>query len=301
MVGRYWPVRLEPGLSRLFRTEPDVQVLAHCHLRRPGAPLMILVHGLEGSSDSTYMRWMARDALAAGFDVLRMNVRNCGGTERLCPTLYHSGLTTDLRTLVEQLPDRRLFLVGFSMGGNQVLKLAGEWGEQPPAHLAAICAISAPIDLAAGARLLDEPRNRIYQVRFLRGLRARVRRKARLWPALYSTASLVGVRSIVDFDHRVTAPAFGFRDAWDYYQQSSAQRYLAAIRVPSLLIQAQDDPFVPFETFRRLPANPALELLAPQHGGHVSFLSRTPPRFWAARQVVRFCQAYVQSPVLSHR
>lgn len=301
IVGRYWPVRLEAGEPRLFRTAPDVQVLARCHLRRPEAPLMILAHGLEGASDSTYMLWMAREALAAGFDVLRMNVRNCGGTEHLCPTLYHSGLTTDLRAVVDQLADRRLFLVGFSMGGNQILKLAGEWGERPPSQVEAVCAISAPIDLAAGARLLDEPRNRIYQVRFLRGLRARVRRKARLWPDRYSTATLAGVGSIVDFDHRITAPAFGFRDAWDYYEQSSAERYLAAIRVPALLIQARDDPFVPFEAFAGLPPNPAVRLLAPEHGGHVSFLSRTPPRFWAARQVVRFCQAYVQSPVLSHR
>ncbi len=296
-----WPASIPPGEARLFSTEPGVQVLGRGHFRRPGAPLAVLVHGLEGSSNAPYMRWMTRELLAAGFDVLRLNVRNCGGTEHLCPTLYHSGLTSDLDAIVAQLAPRRLFLVGFSMGGNQVLKLAGEWGGRPPGHVAAVASISAPIDLAAGARLLDQPRNWVYRVRFLRSLRARVRRKARLFPQLYSTGSLRGVRSIVEFDHRITAPAFGFRDAWDYYDRSSARGYLGAIRAPALLIQAQDDPFIPFDAYRELPRNPALRLLAPRHGGHVAFLSRTAPRFWAARQVVEFCRTYVESPVLSHR
>jgi hypothetical protein len=163
-----------------------------------------------------------------------------------------------------------------------------------------VCSISAPIDLAAGARRIDEPHNRFYRARFVLSLKARVRRKARLFPDLYPTARLRGVRSIVDFDHRITAPAFGFRDAWDYYEQAAARRYLASIRLPALLIQSQDDPFIPFESYHNLPPNPVLELLAPAHGGHVAFLSRTVPRFWAARQVIRFCQAHVQSAVVSH-
>lgn len=291
IVGRYWPVRLDPGEPRLFSTESGVQVLGRGHWRNARAPVAVLVHGLEGAADSTYMRWMAHAALDAGFDVLRLNVRNCGGTEHLAPTLYHSGLTADLRAVVAQLAPRRLFLIGFSMGGNQAMKLAGEWGPNPQSHVAAVCAISAPIDLAACARRLAEPRNRLYERRFLRQLRARLRRKARLFPDRISLAPLADVRSIIDFDDRITAPAFGFRDAWDYYEQSSALRHLDSVRVPSLLIQARDDPFIPFESFR-LPANPALHLLAPEHGGHVSFLSRTPPRFWAARQAIRFFEAY---------
>ena len=291
ICGRYWPAPLERGEARLFETEPGVQVLARCHWRNPAAPVLVLVHGLEGSCDSTYMRAMARAALGAGFDVLRLNIRNCGGTEHLAPTLYHSGLTSDLRSIVEQLAPRRLFLVGFSLGGNQALKLAGEWGEEAPSHVAGVCAISAPIDLAASAKALGKPQNRIYERRFLRQLRVKIRCKARLWPERFSLAPLAGVRSIFDFDHAVTAPAFGFRDAWDYYAQSSAQRYLPDVRLPALLIQAQDDPFLPFDRYR-VPPNPALHLLAPEHGGHVSFLSRTPPRFWAAQQVIRFCQAY---------
>jgi predicted alpha/beta-fold hydrolase len=291
ILGRHWPCPLEPGEPRLFATEPGVQVLGRCHWRRPDAPVLLLVHGLEGSADSNYMRWMAAAALAAGFDVVRLNVRNCGGTEALAPTLYHSGLTADLRAVVEQFADRRLCVVGFSMGGNQALKLAGEWGARPPSHVAAVCSLSAPIDLAACARRLGEPRNRIYEWHFLRGLAARLRRKAGLLPGRFATEPLGRVRSIIDFDHYVTAPAFGYRDAFDYYTQCSAQRFLAEIRVPALLIQAQDDPFIPFESCR-VPPNPALSLLAPRFGGHVSFLSRPAPRFWAAPQVVRFCRAH---------
>ncbi len=306
IVGRYWPVWLEAGEPRLFTTEPGVQVLGRCHWGHPGlgnwsqicdqfraapAPVLVLVHGLEGSAESNYMLWMARAALQAGFDVVRMNVRTCGGTEHLAPTLYHSGLTTDLRAIVDQLSPRRLFVVGFSMGGNQALKLAGEWGSQAPSHVAGVAAISAPIDLAACARRLTEPRNRIYESRFLRQLSQRLGRKARLQPGRFSPAALEGVANIIDFDHRVTAPAFGFRDAWDYYEHSSAQRLLGRIEVPALLIQARDDPFIPFESFR-VPPNPALTLLAPERGGHVSFLARGRPRFWAAEQVIRFCQAY---------
>ncbi len=292
VVGRYWPVGLEAGEERVFDTEPGVKVTGRWHGPSRGAPLAVLVHGLEGSCQANYVRSMARALLAAGFNVLRMNVRTCGSTEHLAPTLYHSGLTTDLRAIVEELRDHSIFLIGFSMGGNQALQLAGEWGERAPAQVRAVCAISAPIDLAACARRLTEPRNRLYELRFLSGLRARLRRKTRLQPERFSLAPLAGVRSIIDFDHCVTAPAFGFRDAWDYYEQSSSRGRLAKVRIPSLLIQAHDDPFIPFECFQ-LPANPALRLLDPPHGGHVSFLSRRRPRFWAARQAVRFCQAYV--------
>jgi predicted alpha/beta-fold hydrolase len=291
IVGRYWPVGLERGEARMFVTEPGVRVLGHCHWRHRGAPVAVLVHGLEGSIDSNYMKWMARALLEAGFNVVRMNVRNCGGTEHLSPTLYHSGLTADLRAVVEQLGEIPMFLVGFSMGGNQVLKLAGEWGKSAPARVRAVCAISTPIDLAACSRRLGERRNRVYEARFLKQLEARLRRKVRLMPERFSLAPLERVRSIIDFDHYVTAPAFGFRDAWDYYEQSSAIGYLGAVRVPALLIQARDDPFIPFSCFR-LPDNPALELLDPEHGGHVSFLSRRRPRFWAGRQVARFLEAY---------
>jgi predicted alpha/beta-fold hydrolase len=289
IVGRYWSVRLDPGEPRIFETDAGVQVLARCHWRHPQAAVALLVHGLEGSCDSTYMRWMAQAALEAGLDVIRLNVRNCGGTEHLAPTLYHSGLTADLRSVIEQLAPRQTFAVGFSMGGNQALKLAGEWGAQFPSHVAGVCSVSAPIDLAACARRLGEPRNRIYERHFLSSLTARYRRKAALFPRSFSLEALPRIRSIIDFDEYITAPGFGFQGAADYYQQSSAAGYLGRICLPALCIQAQDDPFIPFESVR-LPDTPQMHFLTPKHGGHVAFLARGRVRFWAAQQVIRFIQ-----------
>jgi hypothetical protein len=224
--------------------------------------------------------------------VIRLNVRNCGGTEHLCSTLYHSGLTSDLRAVTEQLQDRALYLVGFSMGGNVVLKLAGEWGRDFPSHLRAVSAVSVPLDLAACADRLSQPQNRFYEARFLRELRGTVKRKQELLPERYSLSGFSRICSIVDFDELYTAPCFGFRSAQDYYERSSAKNFLASIKVPTLILQAQDDPFIPFEIFGKLPfdQNPNLNLCAPIHGGHAGFLSRQRQRFWDADQILRFCQ-----------
>jgi predicted alpha/beta-fold hydrolase len=236
------------------------------------------------------MRTLAHAALSAGFDAVRVNVRNCGNTEHLSPTLYHSGLTVDLRHIVEQLAPERLFVAGFSMGGNMVMKLAGEWGGEPPAHVAGVCGISAPICLATCARELGRRRNRIYEIRFLRELGRTLRTKQRLMPERFSSLSVAGVRSIYEFDDRVTARAFGFRDADDYYEQSSSRQFLKQIRLPALLIQAQDDPFVPSAIFEHpdVYASPCVRLLAAEHGGHVAFLARERPRFWAIEQTMEF-------------
>jgi predicted alpha/beta-fold hydrolase len=325
IVGRYWPARLDentrPTRPYYFSTEPSVKVLGHYNtlsLQRPPAasvdaeasaatnpagmdadataiagetqPLLIAVHGLTASSDAPYMRTLAQRALTAGFDVLRLNVRNCGGTEHLSPTLYHSGLTGDLRAVVEQLAPRPILLAGFSMGGNMVLKLAGEWGESPPPHVLAVCGISVPIHLGVCARKLGERVNRIYEVRFLRELRRTVLRKRQLMPEAFGEVQWDRIRTIYDFDDAITAPAFGFRDADHYYESASSAGFLEKIRIPALLIQAQDDPFIPFEVFAGLPLekNPHVYLEAPPHGGHVAFLAKGTPRFWAIEQTVRF-------------
>jgi len=317
IAGRYWPARLAESRwltqARYFSTGPGVKVLAHCNAPAPGSypvaargwpadqvagseqprPLVLAVHGLTASSQAPYMRTLAQRALTARFDVIRLNVRNCGGTEHLAPTLYHSGLTADLRAVVEQLAPTPLFLVGFSMGGNMVLKLAGEWGEQPPPHVQAVCGISVPIRLGVCARRLGERRNRIYEVRFLRELRRTLRRKQQAMPGRFAAPSWDGIRSIYDFDDAITAPAFGFRNADHYYESQSSAGFLDWIRVPALLIQAQDDPFIPFEVFENLPLeqNPNLRLQATTHGGHVAFLARRTPRFWAIEQALRFFES----------
>jgi predicted alpha/beta-fold hydrolase len=303
ILPRFWPTAFDPRRFptevRYFRTEPDTQVLAHCN-RRTGQSektespsTLLIVHGLTGSSTSPYVLRLTALALEAGFDVIRLNLRNCGGTEHLCSTLYHSGLTSDLRAVSEQLQDRPLYLVGFSMGGNVVLKLAGEWGHDFPSHLRAVCAVSIPLDLAACADRLSQPRNRFYEVRFLRELRETVRLKQALLPGRYSLKYFSRIRSIVDFDEAYTAPCFGFRNAQDYYEQCSARNFLTSIRVPTLMLQAQDDPFIPFEIFDEVPfgQDPNLNLCAPPHGGHVGFLSRQ-QRFWDAEQILRFCKLF---------
>jgi predicted alpha/beta-fold hydrolase len=301
VLGNFWPRRLDmsryPVESRLFRTEPDVQVLVHTQ-RPPEASRrgeMILVHGLEGSSDAGYMRTMAKTALDAGYVVHRFNIRTCGGTERLCNTLYHAGLTGDLRSVLGQLKDEGcapVHLVGYSLGGNQVLKLAGELGEEARPLIASVCAISTPIDLAAGARKLGRPSNRIYERRFVRRMRSRVIATGR-----FTARQVQGAASIYVFDDRITAPSFGFRGADHYYETQSSQLFLDRIRVPALLIQSKDDIFVPFEIFNHpaFQSNPCLRLLVTDRGGHLGFLSRTGPRFWTDQAVLEWIES-VRAP-----
>lgn len=294
IAGRYWPGRLDQKRwlteAKLFRTAPDVQVLAKIN-RGGGRGTVILIHGLTACSEARYMRTLAHSALECGFDVIRLNVRGCGGTEHLTPTLYHSGLTDDLRSVVTLLPDDKpVFLAGFSMGGNMALKLAGEWGEDAPRQVRGVCAISAPIHLAACSRRLGETRNWVYERRFLRQLRAAVQRKQKLDPGFWPDLNWNGADSIYAFDELVTARTFGFENAADYYERSSAAAYLDRVRLPCLLIQAEDDPFIPFETYR-LPIfqeNGPVRLLSVPTGGHVAFLARRGARFWAEDQTVRF-------------
>lgn len=241
------------------------------------------MHGLEGSAEAGYIASLSQEALTRGFGVHRLNLRTCGGTEELCETMYHSGLTSDTRQIVEEIRTQTglpTFLVGFSLGGNMVLKLAGEMGETE--LLSGVCAVSAPIDLAACVCTLDKPSNFLYARRFLDRLRARVQRKSRLTPHLYSNDGLDRVKTIWEFDDRFTAPLFGFGTAANYYATQSAVNFLNAIRVPTLVIHAQDDPLVPFEMYEHeaFQTNPALTLIAPRFGGHLGFLSRQKPRFW---------------------
>ncbi|HEX5706417.1 MAG TPA: alpha/beta fold hydrolase, partial [Pyrinomonadaceae bacterium] len=188
-----WPRRLRmlreylDAERRLFEVEPGVRLLAHCRWqkRREDAPTLILVHGLEGSATAVYMLGTARMAFRAGFNFVRLNVRNCGGTEHLTPTLYHSGMSGDLRRVVGELVEseglKSVFLAGFSMGGNLVLKLAGELGDDAPDVLRGVAAVSPSLDLAACADAIERRENRLYQWSFVRSLRRHVKRKNRLY------------------------------------------------------------------------------------------------------------------------
>jgi predicted alpha/beta-fold hydrolase len=291
-----------PGAeARLFNVEAgaaDVQVLCHCHWQaeRRRAATLVLLHGLEGSSDGQYILGTAGKAWAAGMNVVRMNMRNCGGTERLAPTLYHSGLSADLGAVVSELirEDKleRIFLAGFSMGGNITLKLAGEWGAETPPEVRALAAVSPAIDLAACADALHRPGNRLYEWNFLWGLKRRLRTKARLFPGRYETQGLVRLASVRDFDDRVTARYCGFTGADDYYARSSASRVLEHIARPTLILHSLDDPFVPLtaETRAKVLANPHLRLVETAGGGHCAFLAPANgyDGRWAERELVRF-------------
>ncbi|HEY6390061.1 MAG TPA: alpha/beta fold hydrolase [Bryobacteraceae bacterium] len=297
IAGNYWQRRLDenrfPVEARLYETEPGVQVLMHSQTpASPRAGELILVHGLEGSSAAGYARSFAQAALEAGYAVHRYNMRSCGGTEHLSgTTLYHSGQTSDLLAVIRQLQGPSpIFLAGFSLGGNVVLKLAGELGESARELIAGVAAVSTPIDLAACVRRLDRRVNFIYSNRFLSRLKQRVRLKERLTPGLFPIEKLDRVKSVYQFDDLFTAASFRFGSADNYYATQSSNQFLDRIRIPTLLVQAKDDPLIPFEVYDH-PAfsrNPWLRLLAVEHGGHLGFVAKGKPRFWLDQVLVQW-------------
>jgi len=292
------PKLLPAPEARLFRVETDAQVLCHCHWQplRQERFTLLLVHGLEGSSESQYIVGTSYKAWQQGWNVVRMNVRNCGGTEKLCPTLYTSGLSGDVRAvataLIEQDGLGAIGLAGFSMGGNQVLKCAGEWGASAPPQVRAVAAVSPACDLSASVDRLHQPRNRIYEIWFLHSLFRSFRRKAQLFPGQFDVELLRQVHSMRQFDDVITARYMGFAGADDYYARASAVRFLESIAIPALVIHSCDDPFVVLrpETEAKLAANPKTTYLRCQHGGHCAFLAAADgyDGRWAERQIVEF-------------
>ncbi|MDQ1558478.1 MAG: uncharacterized protein QOD32_1538 [Pyrinomonadaceae bacterium] len=307
LVAFTWPRRrrlreLRTDEARLFEVEAGVRVLVHCRWQRDSraCPTLLLVHGLEGSSESIYMMSTALKAHRAGFNVLRLNLRTCGDTLHLTQTLYNSGLSADLGALIKELVERDrlndIFLAGFSLGGNMSLKLAGEYGADFPAELKGVCAVSPSVELAASATAIEQRSNWVYQRKFIRSLKRRMREAARLYPERYDASELARVRTLRQFDERYTAPHGGFRDAADYYARSSSLPLIPRIQVPTLIIHAEDDPFIPFDSLRHpsVSANSNVVLLAPRHGGHVGFVGdgHTPgeDRFWAENRLIEFCE-----------
>jgi predicted alpha/beta-fold hydrolase len=288
--------------ERLFDTAPDVKVLGHCRWQENAQkhPTIVMWHGIEGSSASTYMLGTAQKAFAAGFNVVRMNLRTCGGTDHLTSSLYHGGLTEDLREVVRQLIEddgfSRIFLIGFSLGGNMVLKLAGEYGEDAPEEVLGLCTVSPSIDLNASAELILKRSNWLYHRDFVYRLKKRMRTKHKLFPERYDISELATVRTLREFDNQFTAKAHGFADAEDYYYRASSIRVIDRIRIPTLMIHAQDDPFIPFAPMRdpAITNNPYVLLIGPERGGHVAFLSTDadgdPDLFWAENRVIEFCR-----------
>jgi predicted alpha/beta-fold hydrolase len=252
----------------------------------------ILTHGLEGSSTQTYIRGLAAMLAAAGWDVLAWNFRGCSGEPNRLLRAYHSGETGDLGAVIARaaVDYRQIALVGFSLGGNVVLKYLGE-APPHPAIIAGV-ALSAPIDLAACARHLDERwSNRVYLRRFLSSLIGKIEAKARMFPAQLDVRGLRRMRSFQEFDDRYTGPLHGFRDAADYWAQSSARPFLPRIVVPTLMLQPANDPFLASAAYpwSEAEASAYIFLEAPASGGHVGFLDlQRGLQPWSDRRVVEF-------------
>jgi predicted alpha/beta-fold hydrolase len=296
-------ISLPTAEKRLIEVEPGVQVLCHCHWQpdRKNALTVIIVHGLEGSSESQYMLGIASKGTAVGMNVVRMNQRNCGGTDALSPTLYHSGRSQDIaavaRNLIHEDGISRFALVGFSMGGNLVLKVAGEWGREAPPQLRAIAAVCPSMNLAASADALHLAGNRLYEYYFMWQLRRRLRVKARLFPQVFDTARMRGVTSLRDFDDKVTAYYCGFEGASDYYERSAAANVIDRIAVPTLILHAANDPFIRIlpQTRQKILSNPNIAFVETEDGGHCSFIAEADDGDdgrWAERQVVEFLREF---------
>lgn len=297
-VQTVWPTLFRRVEAVPFAREklatPDGDFLLLDWLRGPErAPhLAILSHGLEGNSRRQYMMGMARALHARGFDVLAWNYRGCGGEPNATSRFYHSGETGDLRTLLTRATAgyESLGLVGFSVGGNVTLRYLGEAPERVDARVAGAAVFSVPCDLGACAVQLARPMNTIYLAHFMRSLKDKVRAKAVRFPQAFDVAALDGMRDFIDFDGGVTAPMFGFSSAADYYARASSRPVLGAIGVPTLVVNAQDDPFLSDECFPVDEANAsvALHLEIPSHGGHVGFVggaeSSVPHWYWSEQR-----------------
>jgi predicted alpha/beta-fold hydrolase len=290
-----------PPVDRLFDVAPGTRVLAHCHWQpeRARHPALLALHGLEGSSHAHYMRGLADKAFADGFNVVLLNQRNCGDTEALSDTLYHSGLTQDAAHVIQELREvdgiSRVVVTGYSLGGNLALKLAGDYGDAAPPELQAVCAVSPILEIGACVGALERRQNVIYQWNFVRGLRRRMRRKAQTHPGRFPIDRLRNVRTVRQFDEYFTAPHFGFAGADDYYYRASALRVIDRIRVPTLIITAEDDPFVPVEPFQHpaLASNPNIRLIVTKHGGHCGFVTVGPDGrdcYWAEERIMDFAR-----------
>jgi predicted alpha/beta-fold hydrolase len=305
-------IDLPPSEKRLIEVESGISVLCHCHwqAQRRTALTLIVVHGLEGSSESQYMRRIARHGFDAGMNVIRMNQRNCGGMDHCAPTLYNSSRSGDVAAVAQHLIERdgisAFVLIGYSMGGNLVLKLAGEWGSGGPVEFRGVAAVCPAVNLAAGADALHEPANRIYEYYFLLQLFRRFRLKAKLFPETFDRARLRGVKTLRQFDDRVTAYYCGFTGADDYYDRAAAAHVVDRIARPALILHAANDPFIRLlpETKQKLLANPHITYVETEDGGHCSFIGdavggreggAASDGRWAEREVVEFARQFQEA------
>lgn len=292
--------------ARRFRVDPTSEIVAFCrwHPQRRSAPLAVLLHGLTGDATADYMLGLAEKLAQCGFSTVRMNMRGCGGTEALSRSIYHAGLTEDLAAVVRSLHEddgvERIYLVGCSLGGGMVLRWIGELGRDSFPCVRGAAAISPSVDLAASQHVLDtQTRCRVYRDFFLSGLKEQIRVRARLHPGLADPTALGAIRTLREFDRRYTGPLSRYGSVERYYAEASALPLVGAIRRSTLVITAQDDPFIPFASFRdaAFDHNAWIRMLAPERGGHVAFIAAQASehrnwcdldRHWAENRVAQF-------------
>lgn len=298
------PALLAPRAPVRFVRErwdtPDGDFIEIDRAPRPGPvgakrPLLVVFHGLEGKSDSRYVRGLVAGAHALGWDGFAPHYRGCGGTYNDLPRFYHSGDSAEVdwvlrRIVAERGTDAPLYAVGISLGGNMLLKWLGEQGDAARRIVTAAASVSAPVDLMAGGRSLGQGFNRLYAQMFLRTLKAKSREKLARYPGLFDRERMESARTLHDFDDVVTAPLHGFRDTEDYWTRASSKPLLPRIVVPTLLLNARNDPFLPAEALPvRREVSPTVTLDFPDEGGHVGFLAAGPGgNDWMPRRVLRF-------------
>ncbi len=287
-------------LPRTFQVTPETKLLAKCHWQPSpkDKPTVLLLHGLEGCTESHYMIGLAHKIWAKGWNCIRINQRNCGNSEHLTPTLYHNGLSHDYRQIILDLTEHDhcgdIWLIGYSMGGNLALKLAGEIRNTLPS-LQGVAAVCPNIQPALCVRALQHPSNWIYHQYFLRSLKAKLRRKNQLYPGKWDLSHLPHIHTMWEFDNLYTAPDGGFSNAEDYYTQSAANNFLHTIAIPTLIVTAQDDPFIPTTIFNQpsLRNNSAIQLISTKFGGHCGFFQarrKEEDPFWAENRIVEWIQ-----------
>lgn len=254
--------------------------------------LLVLFHGLEGSSNGQYIKGMCRVFNKNNWDVLAMNYRGCSGEINKTLKFYHGGATDDIDYLINVIEKdyEQIALVGFSLGGNMLLKYLGDGKYKLNRKITSAAAISVPCDLKSAMENLDKKRNFIYSRRFLKALKKKVMLKKKFLPDEISDEDLKCIKSLKDFDDKYTAPIHGFKDAYDYYNKCSCKQFLKDIKIPTLIINAMDDPFLTTECFpfKEAVVNPNLILVTPKHGGHVGFSSLKDEDYWTEKKVLEF-------------
>jgi uncharacterized protein len=304
LIPRRFSRIVKEGNERLFDVEEgsQVQSFGHWHIDAKKRPTLVIMHGLEGSADSHYVLGLTEKAYLNGFNILRVNVRNCGNTLHLCKTLYNSGLSQDAIYILRELHNEgftKMILVGCSMGGNICLKAAAELGDEAIPYLAGVCALSPALDLGPCVDSLEIGFNRFYEQNFLRGLKQKLRTKNQQFPDIYDISKIASIKSIRAFDDLYTAPYAGYGTGTNYYKTASALPIADQIRVPTVIIQSKDDPFVPFASFDSPKLQtPFITLISTDYGGHAGFVQaqREDPLydlFWAENRIVDYCKSFL--------